>query len=302
VGERGELESPGEQELESWALQLERSGDYQVLRRLRLRPVTGDLGPKTGTRTGLIVDLETTGLDPQSAEIVEAAGLRFRYSLDGQVLEVSGEWSALREPDVPLPPETTRITGITPEELAGKSIDPEAFCAFAAPAAIVIAHHAAFDRPIAERMFPCLRAKPWACSLVEIGWTEAGHSSAALQALLRDAGLFSDSHRALPDCRALLEVLSQPLGESGTALGQLLLSARRLTTLLKVSAPFEANEQLRQRGYRFQRADRCWLKEVERAQAEAEETELRGLLGGHLQVNLQQVDALSRYALPQEEI
>jgi DNA polymerase III subunit epsilon len=51
----------------------------------------------------------------------------------------------------PIPAEITDLTGITDEMVLGHPIESEAVAAFAADAAIIIAHNANFDRKFVER-------------------------------------------------------------------------------------------------------------------------------------------------------
>jgi len=131
-------------DLDVMAETLERSGDYRILRRLAPR---APIEPPAGlvTRQGLFVDTETTGLDPARDEIIELAMVPFTYGLDGQVYAVGEAFQQLCEPSRPIPPEVTAITGIDDAMVAGQRIDPDAVAHFAAPAALVVAHNAAFD-------------------------------------------------------------------------------------------------------------------------------------------------------------
>ncbi len=117
------------------AATLEATGDYRILRRMKPRR---QLLEKDGskTRLGILIDLETTGLDPAKDEIIEMALVPFEYGLDGRIFEVREPFSALRQPSKPIPPEITQITGITDEMVAGKTIDPTEVAAFVAPAAL----------------------------------------------------------------------------------------------------------------------------------------------------------------------
>jgi hypothetical protein len=125
-------------------------------------------------RLGLVVDVETTGLDPQRDEIIELAMTPFNYSLDGTVFSVGDSFQGLRQPSEPIAPEITAITGITNEMVAGQVIDPAEVAKFAAPASLIIAHNAAFDRRFLERFSDVFSTKPWACSFSQVDWAAEG--------------------------------------------------------------------------------------------------------------------------------
>jgi DNA polymerase-3 subunit epsilon len=223
-----------------------------VIRRLRERDLfRADDG--TQKRIGLILDVETTGLDPTRDEIIELAMLQFEYGSDGGVFRVLDQFSRLREPTIALPIEITKLTGITPEMLAGKTILPEEAEHFASSAAVVIAHNAAFDRRFVERAFPMFNTKPWACSFSQVDWQQEGFDGSKLGYLLGGCGLFHDCHRADEDCRALLEILSRPLPSTGeVALKRLLDTARKPTMRVWAeNAPFDFKDILKARGYRW---------------------------------------------------
>jgi DNA polymerase-3 subunit epsilon len=177
--------------------------------------------------------------------------------------------------------EITALTGITDEMVAGRSIDPAAVEAFIADAAIVIAHNARFDRPIAENDWPAFKGVDWACSLDEIPWRENGFEGTKLSYLLANAGLFADAHRASGDCCALLHILSSPFGAEGrSALATLLANARQATIrIFAVDSPFDRKDLLKTRGYRWSNGTnglrRCWWRDVAERDLESEFAFLR---------------------------
>src|SRR3546814_6389450 len=73
--------------LEALAAQLNASGNYRVLRRLLPRTVV-TAADGTPTRTGLFIDVETTGLAHQKDEVIELAMVPFTYRLDGRLFEI----------------------------------------------------------------------------------------------------------------------------------------------------------------------------------------------------------------------
>lgn len=252
---------------EQWAAALEATGRYRVLRRL----VPGSIvdTPPAGARRAILLDVETTGLDPAKDEIIELAMVPFYYSAADELVAIGGAFNELREPAVPIAPDVTRLTGIDPSMVAGRTIDPADVAAFAG-ASLVIAHNAAFDRRFVERFCPALAANPWACSMSEIDWREAGFESAKLAYLALSSGFFYDRHRAVHDCYAAIELLSRPCQATGRApLQDLLASARRGGTRCWAdNSPFEMKDVLKSRGYRWNGEDngqpRAWWIDLER--------------------------------------
>src|SRR3546814_6896313 len=94
--------------LEALAAQLNASGNYRVLRRLLPRTVV-TAADGTPTRTGLFIDVETTGLDPQKDEVIELAMVPFTYSLDGRIFELHDAYQRFQEPSAPFPAAITQI-------------------------------------------------------------------------------------------------------------------------------------------------------------------------------------------------
>jgi DNA polymerase-3 subunit epsilon len=267
-------------ELEEMAARLEASGFYRVLRRLDAHAASR-AAPSGATRIGLFVDVETTGLDPARDEIIELAMAPFTYDLNGEVTRIGEAFCALREPSIPITAQITSLTGITQEMVAGQVIDPDQVAAFAAPAAIVIAHNAAFDRRFLERFCQTFTTKPWACSMSQVDWALEGHEGARLAHLAAGAGFFYDKHRALNDCHAGIELLARTMKTSGKpALAQLLDAARRPSwRIWAENSPFELKDVLKMRGYRWNAehssGPRAWYVDVGDVEREAELAFLR---------------------------
>ncbi|WMT73469.1 3'-5' exonuclease [Bradyrhizobium sp. Ash2021] len=230
---------------------LSRSPDYRVLR--RLVPRISSVPTGHDTRTAVLLDTETTGLDTQKNEIIELGMVKFDYFPDGRIAGLIDTFSAFNEPSIPIPSEITALTGITDEMVAGHRIEEAAVAAFVDDAVIAIAHNSGFDRKFAERYWPVFEQKPWACSATEIEWRKHGFAGAQLGYLLNGAGYFHAAHRAVDDCHALLEVLAFELPATGApALALLLETARRPTVRVWAEqSPFELKDSLKRRGYKW---------------------------------------------------
>jgi DNA polymerase-3 subunit epsilon len=240
-------------DLAAMAEALGRSSDYRVLRRLVPRvSYTPAIGQET--KSGILLDTETTGLDHARDEVIELGMVKFAYTRDGRIAGVRDTFSAFNEPSVPIPPDITALTGITDDMVAGQRIDEAAVNAFVDDAVVfVIAHNSGFDRRFAERYWPVFEQKPWGCCATEIEWRKHGFAGAQLGYLLNGAGFFHQAHRAVDDCHALLEVLAFELPTTGApALALLLEKARKRTVRVWAEqSPFELKDSLRRRGYRW---------------------------------------------------
>ena len=243
---------------------LSASPDHRVLRRVPDPTDAGawpSMSPLTAPsladiRYGAIIDTETTGTG-DADEVIELAIQRFTYEkTSGQLVSLHQRgWSALRQPSIPIPLDSTRVHGITDDDVSGKVISAAEVEQMLAGVHLVIAHSAAFDRPKCEAIWPCFSDLHWACSLEDIPWREEGLSGRALDYLLFRQGWFYDGHRALADAQALLWLLTLPLPTSGRpALAALLETARKPVWEVRVTgSSYEANALLRARGgYRWQ--------------------------------------------------
>jgi DNA polymerase III subunit epsilon len=163
----------------------------------------------------VVVDVETTGWEPEQAEITEIGAVRLTGG------QLTGEFSSLVRPARPIPADITALTGITNDMVrrappAGPVL--RAFLAFASDC-VLVAHNAPFD----------LGFLTATCTQTRIGWPSvAVLDTAVLARLLLTAGEVPDCrlatlaeyfaartppcHRALPDAKATADVLAGLLG------------------------------------------------------------------------------------------
>lgn len=254
---------------------LAQSPDYRILRKLVPRD---EFAASEGqvTRTGILLDVETTGLNTSQDEVIELAMVKFTYLPDDRIAAITDVFSSFNEPSTPIPEDIIELTGITDEMVLGHRIDPDAVSSFVSDAVLTVAHNANFDRKFAERYWPLFERKPWACSATEVEWRKNGFDGSRLGYLLAGVGLFHDAHRATDDCRALLEILSSDIPKlNRSAFAVLLERARRKTVRVWAEqSPFELKDTLKKRGYRWSDGSdgrpRSWYVDVDEGSHTAE--------------------------------
>ena len=297
----GHQEMSNPTDYESLAAALATSPDYRVLRRVVGRDEFAT--PVGETKIGIILDTETTGLDPRADQIIELAMLSFEYDERGQVCQVLERYQSFNDPGRPIPPEVTQLTGITDDMVAGHSIDLATVERLAETAVIVIAHNAAFDRRFAERLHPIFSKRGWGCSLSELPWSDAGIRSAKLEYLGMCFGLFHDGHRAIADCELLLEILARPFPATDKpTLGMLLDAARQPSVRIWApNSPFDLKDLLKARGYRWNVGSdgdpKAWYRDVPEADRETEKHYLQTeIYSGPFEPHYVRLTALTRFS------
>lgn len=210
-----------------------------------------------------IVDVETTGTDPLADEVIDIAVVTIEVDPRGEIVGIADSGQALRDPGMPIPAHITRLTGITDDDVRGKTIDLDKLESRLAQADVLVAHNCAFDAAFLESLLPGLAGSAWACSAHDFDWFEAGFDGRKLQHLLMQIGRFADAHRAMADVISLIHLLAYRLPHGGTVLGDLLARAALPTIRFEATgAPFDRRGLLKARGYRWDTRHRIWWIEL----------------------------------------
>ncbi|MBY3049977.1 3'-5' exonuclease [Rhizobium laguerreae] len=242
---------PGAYADEDMARALEESGNYRILRKLAARPIAAVRRPGF-SRLGVILDTETTGLNHRSDEIIEIGAVAFTFDDDGAIGDIVGIYGGLQRPSRPIPPEITRLTGITDAMVEGQLINIQSLRTLIEPADLIIAHNAGFDRPFCEAFSKIFTGKAWACSVSEIDWSARGFEGTKLGYLVGQAGYFHEGHRAVDDCHALLEILDREQRGGESPFTELYRASQRSRIrIFAEHSPFEMKDHLKGRGYRW---------------------------------------------------
>ncbi|MBI5352996.1 MAG: hypothetical protein HZB50_10190 [Chloroflexi bacterium] len=166
---------------------------------------------------GLIVDVETTGLDARKDEIIELGAVLFSYNqVRKSAVGIQETYSGLREPTISIPVGATKVHGLKNKDVQGKSLDEAAIRRLFGSTNFFIAHNASFDRKFIRKMYPEVCEKDWYCSMNGISWKGIGHKSKGLQNLLSDYKIGTENqHRALGDAVSVYTLLQQVNNNTG---------------------------------------------------------------------------------------
>ena len=245
--------------------------DWKLIRKLHL-PKKYNEASSEETKKGIVLDVEATGLSIGHDDVIQLALLPFDYEVtSGRIININKDqaFNGMREPRVPISEEASLITGITNEMVLNKKIDSKSVEAIIENTDLVIAHNAAYDRPMVEQHWDCFKNVSWACTFRSINWLKEGFSSAKLELLGLNYGWFYEGHDAFNDCEACLALLSETLPKRNETVFSVLREyAIKPTYLIKaIDAPYDKRTLLRRKGYRWRPADqlngKVWWTETD---------------------------------------
>ena len=281
--------------LEQASSLLKQSSDHIVIERFQPKSEYHQ-DDNVKKKIGIFLDVETTGLDHTTAEIIELGMVKFEFCFEGKIYKILEDFDQFQEPSKPISETITKLTDITNEMVQGKSISAQDVQGFIQDSCIIIAHNAEFDRVFCEKYFPFFKNKSWACSLQEVDWNEEGFETGKLKYLAMEFGYFYQAHRAIDDCHASVHLLTQKLSK-GTVLDSILKSARKNSyRILALYAPFEKKDLLKARGYRWNALKRTWYKDILEDKKEEERLFLQGVYEKEINLPFYKVNALNRYS------
>lgn len=247
------------QSLEKIVDQLRNSKNYRVIKKYA-KPLGYNLDMykqhhhnKKHKMLGVFLDIESTGLVYSANKLIELGMVKFEYTEDGYIFNLLEEFNSYQDPNIPIPPYITKLTGISDDMVKGQFIDEQLVSKYLQDVDLIIAHNAPFDRAFFEFNFPNIPPKSWACSIHDINWQEEDISSVKLEYIAYKYNFFFEGHRAIIDCLAGVHILAQKLIKSKIpVLKKLLDNANQLQFKIWAKhSPYHSKELLKSRNYRW---------------------------------------------------
>ncbi len=202
----------------------------------------------------LILDTETTGLDPAVDTTIEVAAIL--YSVEHATV-VSAYSSLMHAPGNA----AEAINRIPPAALADAPQWDHAWSpvgGMVARADAIVAHSAEFDRSFAPADFRS--ALPWVCSKNDLKWPKQTRESPSLVALALEHDLgVAVAHRAMADCDLIARLFTRSR-ELGADLAAMLARGMRPKASFVALVSFEEKDQAKAAGFQWDGAKRQWLR------------------------------------------
>ncbi len=203
----------------------------------------------------LILDTETTGLDPAVDKTIEIGAIL--YSVEhGTPL---GSFASLLRADANAAEHVNRIPAAAIREEQDPQLAWEVVEAMALKADAIVAHRAEFDRGFVS---PALRdGHDWICSKFDIEWPKGQPGASLVQlALDHDLGV-AYAHRALTDCDLLARLFTR-CRELGSDIDLMLTRAQRPKADYVALVSYDDREMAKKAAFQWDGAAKLWKRRM----------------------------------------
>ena len=204
----------------------------------------------------VILDVETTGTNPDHDRVIEVGAVLF----DLDHVSVVHCFSTIVRSDTNEAESVNGIpVGLLRSELAPVGISAwgpiEAMCE---TADVIAAHNASFDASITPSK---IRMRlPWVCTMEDFVWPRQSSKSLTAICLAHGVGV-SHAHRALTDCMLIARLLER-VAEMGGDLPAMFARAMRPKVRVVAMVSFAENQLAKDAGFRWDPNARHWWRSM----------------------------------------
>jgi DNA polymerase-3 subunit epsilon len=207
----------------------------------------------------LAVDVETTGLDPNTDEVIEIAYCLHDLFTKKDLYTFSGLVRGVK----PIPPEIETLTGITNEMREKFGFDKETvkpnFKSTIDQAEYLAAHNAEFERGFLGKALG-----RWIDTTVDLPYPDHIQTRKLTHLCAEHGFAIQGAHRALHDVQGMLKLMGlyDPVA--------IRTYAESPNMLIQAVVSFQGKDEAKARGYRWDGDNKQWVKRIKEFQMEAE--------------------------------
>jgi|TARA_B110000263_G_C15246803_1_gene482116 DNA polymerase-3 subunit epsilon len=245
-----------------------------------------------------ILDLETTGLDKANDKIIElAVKLMSVDNKTGDLNAILNQYESFQDPEEHIDEKVSMVNGITNDMVDGHAINWDSVEEIMESADLIIAHNAGFDRAFMDRYLPISKEKIWICSVNDVDWLSRGFTSSKQELLCIWHGFYYDSHRAMSDVDALINLLAHPSNETKKPVLDLIENASIPTYKVSaINSPYETKDILKSNSYFWNGDQKYWWKNLLIGEIESEKRWLAdNVYGGNFMGIVEEISLTDKY-------
>lgn len=191
----------------------------------------------------LVVDTETSSLDPKTGMIVEIAAAHWSVRYRTLISCWSSLVRANQAPAVDIPQEALLMGVPLPNLMSRLMFDASACDA-------IVAHSASFDRGFLGDL-----SRPWICSMNDLTWPKPSSSRSLVAMAVAQGVAVTHAHRALTDVMLIVRMLETVLD-----IQPFLAKGMRPKGKFEALVSYDDREKAKSAGFRW--VDKKWVREM----------------------------------------
>jgi len=218
--------------------------------------------------TLLIIDLETTGLNPETDSPIELGAILYSISERCTIQQISTLFPVVENPAENI----NRISAKASQTVRNTELVMTLFQKWVNMSDYLVAHNVEFDRKwFGKGILPVIN-KPWLCTYDDFIWPNNPKPTSLVNTALNHGIGVNQAHRALTDCQLiallfdripnLLDLVDQAVKRS---------IEPKISVIANVS--YDDRQQAKDRGFRFDWDNKKWVKKIRLSEYEQEKSE-----------------------------
>ncbi len=218
----------------------------------------------------LILDLETTGLDPRCDRVIELGAILYSVPHCCVLQQLSTLFPVQSNPVEAV----NRIPAAAAQSITEAEVHTvlDQFQQWLHRTDYVVAHNASFDKQWFGRgVLPAL-SKPWLCTYEDFRWPENDKPRNLVQTALNHGIGVSQAHRALTDCQ-LIAALFDRVENFEVVLQDAIARSQEPFVYAIAHVSYEERQKAKDQRFRWNEyIERKWVKRIRRSELEREQS------------------------------
>jgi DNA polymerase III subunit epsilon len=218
--------------------------------------------------TVLIIDLETTGLDPETDSPIELGAILYSISEHCTIQQISTLFPVVKNPAENI----NHISVKASQTVRNTELVMTLFKKWVNMSDYLVAHNVEFDRKwFGKGILPVID-KPWLCTYDDFIWPNNSYPTSLVNTALNHGIGVNQAHRALTDCQ-LIALLFDRIPNFEYLLKQAVQRSiePKISIIAKVS--YDDKQQAKDRGFKFDWDNKKWVKKIRLREYEREKSE-----------------------------